>query len=91
MQPFWLDNFSENWDVVLYQINGQIVAALPYSMKGNLLTKRIYLPYVNFYQSILFFESFDVKTATKIAKNMIYLYTSSPQIVKTSIIVIYDY
>lgn len=79
MQPFWLDNFSENWDVVLYQINGQIVAALPYSIKGNLLTKRIYLPYVNFYQSILFFESFDVKTATKIANQ---LFTQLPKTIK---------
>lgn len=79
MQPFWLDNFSENWDVVLFQINGQIVAALPYSIKGNLLTKRIYLPDVNFYQSIVFFDSFDAKTNTKITKE---LFTQLPKTIK---------
>jgi len=55
-QPFWLDNFAEKWDVVLYETDERIVAALPFCLKGNLFTRRIYLPDVSFYQSILFFE-----------------------------------
>jgi hypothetical protein len=36
-----------------------IIAALPYCWKGNLFTKRIYLPDVSFYQSVLFFTDVD--------------------------------
>jgi hypothetical protein len=54
--PFWLDNIAENWDVILYEKENKIVAALPFCLKGNLLTKRIYLPDLSFYQSILYFD-----------------------------------
>ena len=53
-QPFWLDIFCENWEVNIIVENDRLIAALPYCTKGNLLTKRIYLPDVNFYQTILF-------------------------------------
>ena len=60
--PFWLDAVAENWDVALIsesENESSIIAALPYCWKGNLFTKRIYLPDVNFYQSVLFFTDVD--------------------------------
>lgn len=61
-QPFWLDAVAENWDVCLAIDNHfSIVAALPFCWKGNLLTKRIYLPDVSFYQSVFFFEEVEYK------------------------------
>lgn len=56
-QPFWLNAVSENWNVTLVcDSNENIIAALPFCLKGNLLTKRIFLPQLSFYQSVLFFE-----------------------------------
>ncbi|MBP6323953.1 MAG: GNAT family N-acetyltransferase [Chitinophagales bacterium] len=60
--PFWLDAVAENWDVALIsesENESSIIAALPYCWKGNLFTKRIYLPDVSFYQSVLFFTDAD--------------------------------
>jgi len=70
--PFWLDAVAENWDVALVsesesksesesesENESNIIAALPYCWKGNLFTKRIYLPDVSFYQSVLFFTDAD--------------------------------
>jgi lipid II:glycine glycyltransferase (peptidoglycan interpeptide bridge formation enzyme) len=61
-QPFWLDAVAENWDVCLIIDNHfSVVAALPFCWKGNLLTKRIYLPDVSFYQSVIFFDEIENK------------------------------
>ncbi len=61
-QPFWLDAVAENWDVCLIIDNHfSVVAALPFCWKGNLITKRIYLPDVSFYQSVIFFEEVENK------------------------------
>ncbi|HNF48447.1 MAG TPA: hypothetical protein PLF48_03625 [Chitinophagales bacterium] len=59
LKPFWLDAVSKKWDVVIVKENDVLLAALPYCIKGNILTKRIYLPFLSFYQSVLFFQ--DVK------------------------------
>ena len=62
-QPFWLDAVAENWDVILKSDAStnlsmpDIVAVLPFCYKGNLLTKRIYLPDFSFYQSIIFLKN----------------------------------
>lgn len=69
-QAFWLDAVAENWDVVLYEDQNEIVAALPFAYKGNFLTKRIILPELSFYQSILFFKSFDKKKQLEIIDNL---------------------
>ena len=61
--PFWLDAVAENWDVALIsesENESSIIAALPYCWKGNLFTKRIYLPDVSFYQSVLFFTDVEI-------------------------------
>lgn len=58
-QPFWLDAVAEKWDVLLYKKGDAIIATLPYCIKGRLLTKRIYLPDLSFYQSVLFFGEND--------------------------------
>lgn len=59
LQPFWLDTVADAWDVLL-EVEGThnetIVAVLPYCIKGNIITKRIYLPDVSFYQSIYFIK-----------------------------------
>lgn len=83
MRPFWLDAVAENWDVCLMEsasVNSaspDIIAAFPFCWKGNFLTKRIYLPFLSFYQSPIFFHSFDVKEQQKI------LDTLSKQLPKT--------
>jgi hypothetical protein len=33
--PFWLDNIAENWEVILYEKENKIVAALPFCLKGK--------------------------------------------------------
>ena len=70
LQPFWLDIVAENWQVILEQENnnsGEVLAALPFCLKGNIVTKRIYLPDVSFYQSIFFTEKTTEKQQQKIA------------------------
>jgi hypothetical protein len=62
-RPFWLDTVAENWDVALVLDGKTIVAALPYCWKGNFITRRIYLPDLNFYQSILFFRPAEYKNS----------------------------
>ncbi len=74
--PLWLDAVAENWDVSLVteddaSTGPNIVAALPYCWKGNLLTKRIYLPDVSFYQSVLFFTDSDKSKKQKLSGELI--------------------
>ena len=54
LQPFWLDIASADWDVIICSENtidhekySKIIAALPYCIKGNFVTKRIFLPEIN--------------------------------------------
>ncbi len=54
--PEWLNLVAENWDVLLYQKDDKTIALLPFCTKGNFVTNRIYLPYINFYQSIIFLD-----------------------------------
>lgn len=68
LKPEWLDIVSEKWDVELYSNNETIIAALPFCVKGNILTKRIYIPDTNFYQSVIFFDNtLSIKEKNKIA------------------------
>lgn len=69
--PFWLDAVAENWDVAIIINDGKVIAALPYCWKGNLLTKRIYLPVVSFYQSVLFFTDVDKITKQKLSEQLV--------------------
>lgn len=57
--PFWLDAVAQHWDVCLLEEKGKVIAALPYCLKGKLITRRIYLPDLSFYQSVIFFSSFN--------------------------------
>ncbi|HNY54007.1 MAG TPA: GNAT family N-acetyltransferase [Chitinophagales bacterium] len=69
--PFWLDAVAENWDVALIcESESRIIAALPYCLKGNLFTKRIYLPDVSFYQSVLFFTDVDKNMKQKLTEQL---------------------
>lgn len=88
-QPFWLDAVAENWDVCMVseseneresecESECKIIAVLPYCWKGFLLTKRIYLPDFNFYQSIIFLK--DVKNEIKIIEE---LFNQLPKTVKS--------
>lgn len=71
-QPFWLDAVAENWDIsLIINDDGKIIAALPYCWKGNLFTKRIYLPDVSFYQSALFFSDVDKNSKQKLTEQLI--------------------
>lgn len=76
--PFWLNEVAENWDVCLFTKNEKIIAALPYCWKGNLITKRIYLPDLSFYQSVIFFENIPEKN--KIMQELI---KQLPKTIKT--------
>lgn len=69
--PFWLDAVAENWEVCLINESGNIIAALPYCWKGNLFTKRIYLPDVSFYQSVLFFTDTDKNRKQKLTEQLV--------------------
>ncbi len=86
MQPFWLDTVAENWDVVLLETassnatSPDIIAALPFCWKGNFLTKRIYLPFLSFYQSPVFFHSFNVNEQQKIVEKLL---TQLPKTIKS--------
>ena len=53
LQPFWLDAVSEKWDVAIAEREGKIIGVLPYCLKGTIVTKRIYLPPLSFYQSFI--------------------------------------
>lgn len=82
-QPYWLDAVAENWNVCLVsecesESECEIIAVLPYCWKGNFLTKRIYLPDFNFYQSIIFFKA--VKNKQEITQQLI---QQLPKTVKT--------
>ena len=67
--PLWLDAVAEEWNVALHtDEQNQIIAALPYCLKGHLLTRRIYLPDVSFYQSVLFFRAVSKKEKQKIGE-----------------------
>ncbi|MCB0506788.1 MAG: GNAT family N-acetyltransferase [Bacteroidetes bacterium] len=79
-QAFWLNEVAENWDVILEQNkNNEIIAALPFCWKGNFITQRIYLPFLNFYQSILFFNV-DEKHQQEIAER---LFNKLPRTIKS--------
>lgn len=70
LQPDWLDLVAPKWEVELYIENNKMMAALPFCVKGNAITKRIYIPEINFYQSLIFFEeniSTDKKNAIALA------------------------
>ncbi|HNM32650.1 MAG TPA: peptidoglycan bridge formation glycyltransferase FemA/FemB family protein [Chitinophagales bacterium] len=73
LQPFWLDTVADAWDVLL-EVEGThnetIVAVLPYCIKGNIITKRIYLPDVSFYQSIYFIKKITVQQQQQIAVSL---------------------
>ena len=70
--PFWLDAVAENWEVALIsEGESRIIAALPYCLKGNLFTKRIYLPDVSFYQSVLFFTEADRNSKQKLTEQLV--------------------
>jgi hypothetical protein len=75
--PLWLDAVAEEWNVCLISESdnesesNKIIAALPYCLKGNLLTKRIYLPDLNFYQSIIFFKELKKNEKQKICEALL--------------------
>lgn len=69
--PVWLDAVAENWDVCLICEDKKIIAALPYCWKGNLFTKRIYLPDVSFYQSVLFFGDADKNMKQQLTEKLL--------------------
>ncbi len=69
-QPSWLDATANDWDVCIYEQDDSIVAALPYCKKGKLITKRIYLPDTNFYQSIIFFKVLTKEEQQSIAETL---------------------
>lgn len=75
--PIWFDATAENWDVALITDDERIIAALPYCWKGKYITKRIYLPDLNFYQSILFF-----KTVTNKNEIALQLFNELPKTVR---------
>lgn len=86
-QSFWLDAVAENWDVFLVETHCmrlnklQIIAALPFCWKGNLITKRIYLPDFSFYQSIIFLkDDLFIKEKNKIAQE---LFKQLPKTIKS--------
>ena len=70
LQPFWLDTIAEKWEVVLVSENDKIKAALPFCVKGNLFTKRIYLPDVNFYQTPVFAENITLNQKQKLTEEL---------------------
>ena len=87
LQPFWLDIASADWDVIICSENtidhekySKIIAALPYCIKGNFVTKRIFLPEINFYQSILFIQNISKEEQQKIA---IKLFQQLPFVIKS--------
>jgi hypothetical protein len=53
--PFWLDAVSESWDIATYSEKGKLLGVLPYSLKGNVLTKRIYIPELTAYSGPVLF------------------------------------
>jgi hypothetical protein len=69
--PFWLDVVAESWDACIVEDKGKVVAALPFCIKGKLLTKRIYLPDLSFYQSPVFFQNADKSTQLRITKELL--------------------
>ncbi len=70
--PYWLDAVAENWDVALIsESERRITAALPYCLKGNLFTKRIYMPDMSFYQSVLIFTEADKNTKQKLTEQLV--------------------
>ncbi|MCB9034606.1 MAG: GNAT family N-acetyltransferase [Chitinophagales bacterium] len=75
--PDFLNIVAEDWEVVLVEENSQLKAVLPYAIKGNLLTKRIYLPLLSFYQSFLLY---DVNEETAIINQ---LFAQLPKTVKS--------
>ncbi len=80
-QPIWLDAVAENWDVVLFLENKKTIASLPFCWKGNLITKRIYLPDFSFYQSIIFFkDDISIEEKNKIAQE---LFKQLPKTIKS--------
>lgn len=79
LQPFWLDAVAEKWDVVLLLEGEKVNAILPFCFKGKLITKRIYLPDVSFYQSIIFKKNFNNAQKQKAAE---VLFGQLPKVVK---------
>lgn len=81
-KPFWLDAVAENWDVCLATDNhSSVVAVLPFCWKGKFITKRIYLPDFNFYQSIIFLQKdLSIEEKNKIAHD---LFSQLPKTVKS--------
>lgn len=79
-QACWLDAVSENWQVAAYSEKGKLLGVLPYSLKGNLLTKRIYLPELTPYSGpVLFYpggqdeyekRSFEKKVITQLLNQL---------------------
>lgn len=79
-QASWLDAVSESWQVAAYSEKGQLLGVLPYSLKGNLLTKRIYLPELTAYSGpVLFYpagqdeyeqRSFEKKVITQLLNQL---------------------
>lgn len=80
LQPFWLDTIAEKWEVVLVSENDKIKAALPFCVKGNLFTKRIYLPDVNFYQTPVFAENITLNQKQKLTEE---LFKQLPKTIKS--------
>jgi len=85
--PFWLDEVAENWDVCIVGDAStklsmtSVIAVLPYCWKGNLITKRIYLPDLSFYQSVIFLKNdLSLKEKNKIAAE---LFKQLPKTVKS--------
>lgn len=70
LRAIWLDAVAEKWNVILQEEDNEIKAALPYCTKGNILTNRIYLPDVSFYQSIIFLQHYTAKQQQAISENL---------------------
>lgn len=69
-RPYWLDAVAKDWNVCLAESQGRVIAALPYCLKGKLLTRRIYLPDLSFYQSPVMFTDLDPKQQEQAIKDL---------------------
>ncbi|MDB5227630.1 MAG: hypothetical protein JWN78_1823 [Bacteroidota bacterium] len=87
--PYWLDAVAESWDVSVAIEKGKVTGVLPYCLKGNFVTRRIYIPELTSYSGpVLFYpenlneyekRSFEKKVITELLDQL------PKPLVKTSI------
>ena len=53
--PYWLDAVAEQWDVSISADKGKVTGVLPYCLKGNFVTRRIYIPELTPYSGPVLF------------------------------------